>query len=56
MALLALEAFVLLIGAGYAWELVDVLARRTWSPSGVGTGPITPGPRPFVSIHVPTHN
>ncbi|THI94060.1 glycosyltransferase, partial [Nocardioides sp.] len=56
VALVLLEAFVLLIGAGYVWEMVDVLARRTWSTSGLGDGTATPGRRPFVSIHVPTHN
>jgi cellulose synthase/poly-beta-1,6-N-acetylglucosamine synthase-like glycosyltransferase len=54
-ALLLLEAFVLLIGAGYLWELVDVLARRTWSAYVHVDGPAA-GPRPFVSVHVPTHN
>lgn len=56
VALLLLEAFVLLIGAGYVWELVDVLARRTWSAYVDVDQPATRGPRPFVSIHVPTHN
>lgn len=55
-ALLLLEAFVLFIGAGYVWELVDVLARRSWTGQ-VGVGDVRPdGPRPFVSVHVPTHN
>jgi cellulose synthase/poly-beta-1,6-N-acetylglucosamine synthase-like glycosyltransferase len=54
-ALLVLEAFVLLIGAGYLWELVDVLARRTWS-AYVDVARVPVGRRPFVSIHVPTHN
>jgi cellulose synthase/poly-beta-1,6-N-acetylglucosamine synthase-like glycosyltransferase len=53
--LLLLEAFVLLIGAGYLWELVDVLARRTWSVYVDVDRPV-PRPRPFVSIHVPIHN
>lgn len=52
-----LEAFVLLLGVGYVWELVDVLARRVW-PAAVD--PRTDAPRdptyPFVSLHVPTHN
>ncbi|HWJ66965.1 MAG TPA: glycosyltransferase [Nocardioides sp.] len=53
--LVALEAFVLLIGAGFAWELVDVLARRGWSSDEHATA--APGARrPFVSLHVPTHN
>jgi len=51
-----LEAFVFVIGVGYLWEFVDVLARRTWSAYvHVGDQP-TPGVRPFVSLHVPTHN
>ena len=51
-----LEAFIFLIGAGYVWELVDVLARRRWSvhPEHLAA---QPGMRqPFVSLHVPTHN
>jgi cellulose synthase/poly-beta-1,6-N-acetylglucosamine synthase-like glycosyltransferase len=51
-----LEAFVFVIGVGYLWELVDVLTRRSWStyvhPEGSDAG----GHRPFVSLHVPTHN
>lgn len=56
LVLLLVEAFVLLIGASYLWELVDVLARRTWSGHADVSGPVPAGPRPFVSIHVPTHN
>jgi cellulose synthase/poly-beta-1,6-N-acetylglucosamine synthase-like glycosyltransferase len=51
-----LEAFVFLIGVGYLWELVDVLARRTWSSYVDAEGAVATGPRPFVSLHVPTHN
>ncbi|MGB0190409.1 MAG: glycosyltransferase family 2 protein, partial [Nocardioides sp.] len=50
-----LELFVLLLGAGYVWELVDVLARRHWQ----GPTAATPAPgarRPFVSLQVPCHN
>lgn len=54
--LLLLEAFMLLIGAGYVWELVDVLARRTWSSADVSADAPTGTHRPFVSLHVPTHN
>jgi cellulose synthase/poly-beta-1,6-N-acetylglucosamine synthase-like glycosyltransferase len=55
--LLLLEACVLLIGVSYLWELVDVLARRTWSAYvHVDRSSSSDGPRPFVSIHVPTHN
>ncbi|MFJ9392613.1 glycosyltransferase family 2 protein [Nocardioides sp. NPDC101246] len=51
-----LEVFVFLIGVGYLWEMVDVLARRRWR--GWPTrGEHHPGwGRPFVSLHVPTHN
>jgi len=56
LALLLLEAFVFLIGVGYLWEFIDVLARRTWS-AYVDVGRAAPdGARPFVSLHVPTHN
>ena len=54
-ALWCLELFVLLLGAGYVWELVDVLARRCWQ----GPAAATPAPgarRPFVSLQVPCHN
>jgi cellulose synthase/poly-beta-1,6-N-acetylglucosamine synthase-like glycosyltransferase len=51
-----LEAFVFLIGVGYLWELVDVLTRRSWSTYVHPEGSVTGGPRPFVSLHVPTHN
>lgn len=54
--LLLLEAFMLLIGAGYVWELVDVLARRTWSAADVSADAPVGRHRPFVSLHVPTHN
>ena len=53
--LLLLETFVLLIGAGYLWELVDVLTRREWT-AYVDVDRATRVPRPFVSIHVPVHN
>jgi cellulose synthase/poly-beta-1,6-N-acetylglucosamine synthase-like glycosyltransferase len=55
IALLLIEAFVLLIGAGYLWELVDVLARHAWTAYVDVDRPMR-GSRPFVSIHVPTHN
>ncbi|GGO87878.1 hypothetical protein GCM10011584_13550 [Nocardioides phosphati] len=51
-----LEAFVFLIGVGYLWELVDVLARRAWSSYVDTDGALPAGRRPFVSLHVPTHN
>jgi len=51
-----LEAFVFVIGVGYLWEFVDVLARRTWSSYVDLGGVVRRGPRPFVSLHVPTHN
>ncbi|MBG6097678.1 glycosyltransferase [Nocardioides luteus] len=51
-----LEVFVFLIGVGYLWEMVDVLARRRWRGWPV-RGEYHPGwRRPFVSLHVPTHN
>ncbi|UDY24522.1 glycosyltransferase family 2 protein [Nocardioides sp. Kera G14] len=54
--LLVLELFVLLLGVGYVWELVDVLARRRWAdPLAVAAGAGAEH-RPFVSLHVPTHN
>ena len=56
VALLLLEVFVFLIGVGYMWELVDVLARRSWSSYVDLSGPPPAGTRPFVSLHVPTHN
>jgi cellulose synthase/poly-beta-1,6-N-acetylglucosamine synthase-like glycosyltransferase len=51
-----LEAFVFLIGVGYLWELVDVLARRSWSSYVDTDGALPAARRPFVSLHVPTHN
>jgi cellulose synthase/poly-beta-1,6-N-acetylglucosamine synthase-like glycosyltransferase len=56
--------FVYVLALGYLWELVDVLARWDWQrrtelgrdieadpqPRAFG------GRRPFVSLHVPTHN
>ncbi|MDO7869099.1 glycosyltransferase family 2 protein [Nocardioides jiangxiensis] len=51
-----LEAFVFLIGVGYLWELVDVLARRQWSSYVDASGALPTARRPFVSLHVPTHN
>lgn len=51
-----LELFVFVIGVGYLWEMVDVLARRRWRGWPV-RGEHHPGwGRPFVSLHVPTHN
>lgn len=51
-----LEAFVVLIGIGHLWEFVDVLTRRRWigSKNPVRAGGMSA--RPFVSLHVPTHN
>jgi cellulose synthase/poly-beta-1,6-N-acetylglucosamine synthase-like glycosyltransferase len=51
-----LEAFVFLIGVGYLWELIDVLTRRIWSSYVHPDGQRPSGVRPFVSLHVPTHN
>ncbi|MDP3969365.1 MAG: glycosyltransferase, partial [Nocardioides sp.] len=53
LALWTVELFVALLGVGYVWELVDVLARRRWREAGAA--PAT-ARRPFVSLHVPTHN
>ncbi len=50
-----LEVFVFLLAVGYVWELVDVLARREW-PRRVRLPSAGTGVRPFVSLHVPTHN
>ena len=50
-----LEAFVFLLAVGYVWEFVDVVARRQW-PRRMRLPSPTGGPRPFVSVHVPTHN
>lgn len=50
-----LELFVFLLAIGYVWELVDVLARRQW-PRRVRLPAAGNGVRPFVSLHVPTHN
>jgi cellulose synthase/poly-beta-1,6-N-acetylglucosamine synthase-like glycosyltransferase len=59
-----LELFVYVLALGYVWELVDVLARWDWRrrtemrreiEGAPFPGP-PPGPRPFVSLHVPTHN
>lgn len=55
LALWLLEAFVFLIGVGYVWELVDALARRTWSQYVSADGH-DDAAHPFVSLHVPTHN
>ncbi|HEX2896070.1 MAG TPA: glycosyltransferase [Marmoricola sp.] len=55
-----LELFVYVLALGYLWEIVDVLARWDWRrraelrreverPAGASR-------RPFVSLHVPTHN
>ncbi|MGV3563016.1 MAG: glycosyltransferase family 2 protein [Nocardioides sp.] len=54
-ALWLLELFVLLLGAGYVWELVDVLARRHWTGPAAAT-PVPGARRPFVSLHVPCHD
>lgn len=61
--LLVLEAFVFLLATGYIWELVDVLGRWDWRRSAsldhrveAGRHADTTGARPFVSLHVPTHN
>jgi cellulose synthase/poly-beta-1,6-N-acetylglucosamine synthase-like glycosyltransferase len=54
LVLLLLEAFMFLIGVGYLWEFVDVLARREWSAPLATAAPGSA--RPFVSIHVPCHN
>ena len=58
LLLWTLEAFVLLVGLAYVWEFVDVVARRRWDaevdPVAAPAGP--DAPRPFVSLHVPTHN
>lgn len=53
LGLWTVELFVALLGIGYVWELVDVLARRAWRSTGAA--PAT-ARRPFVSLHVPTHN
>lgn len=52
-----LELFVLVLAWGYVWELVDVVARRSW-PRRVTRAERASddGPRPFVSVHVPCHN
>ena len=58
LALWVLEVFVFLIGLGYMWELVDVLARRSW-PAHLDPRTLPEEltrSRPFVSLHVPTHN
>jgi cellulose synthase/poly-beta-1,6-N-acetylglucosamine synthase-like glycosyltransferase len=50
------EAFVVLIGLGHLWEFVDVLTRRQW-PASVDPRHVASGTaRPFVSLHVPTHD
>lgn len=62
LLLWVLELFVFLIGVGYVWELIDVVARRSWtaSPEAHGMGATAPDGtvvrRPFVSLHVPAHN
>ncbi|HEY3013662.1 MAG TPA: glycosyltransferase [Nocardioides sp.] len=52
-----LEVFVFVIGVGYVWEFVDVLTRRAW-PAYVDPKRLSARltARPFVSLHVPTHN
>ena len=52
------ELFVFVLALGYVWELVDVLARRDWR-RGVDLDARprrATRARPFVSLHVPTHN
>ena len=56
VVLLLLEAFVLLLATGHVWELVDVLARRRWRRRLAPADPEPGAARPFVSLHVPTHN
>ena len=55
-----LELFVYVLALGYLWELVDVLARWDWRRRAqLRQGLERPGAasrRPFVSLHVPTHN
>ena len=58
LALWLLELFVFVIGVGYVWEFVDVLARRSW-PGRIDPRALPPQllrGHPFVSLHVPTHN
>ncbi|MFD6177314.1 MULTISPECIES: glycosyltransferase [unclassified Isoptericola] len=50
------EAFVALIGLGHLWEFVDVLTRRQWPASVDPRHTATGSARPFVSLHVPTHD
>jgi hypothetical protein len=50
------EAFVFVLAIGHVWELVDVLARRRWHRRVVTSLPAAGTHRPFVSLHVPTHN
>jgi cellulose synthase/poly-beta-1,6-N-acetylglucosamine synthase-like glycosyltransferase len=54
-ALWLLELFVFVLAVGYMWEFVDVVARRSW-PRRIKLAATSDGFRPFVSIHVPTHN
>jgi cellulose synthase/poly-beta-1,6-N-acetylglucosamine synthase-like glycosyltransferase len=53
-ALLALEAFALLLMVASAHELLDVVGRVRWRRR-VAPAPLPADP-PFVSIHVPTYN
>ncbi|EFQ84007.1 glycosyltransferase, group 2 family protein [Aeromicrobium marinum DSM 15272] len=57
LALWCVEVFVALIGLACAWELVDVTARHRWRPTRDPRQLRRDGRpvRPFVSIHVPTH-
>jgi len=58
LVLWLLEVFVFVIGVGYVWEFVDVLTRRAW-PGYVDPKRLPAEQtiaRPFVSLHVPTHN
>lgn len=59
-ALLVLEVFVFALSLGYLWELVDVLGRWDWrrriEVRHEVAGTHRAAERPFVSVHVPTHN
>jgi cellulose synthase/poly-beta-1,6-N-acetylglucosamine synthase-like glycosyltransferase len=58
LLLWVLEVFVFAIGVAYVWEFVDVVGRRVW-PAKVDTRALSAADkahRPFVSLHVPTHN
>lgn len=55
LVLWTLELFIFVIGVGYVWEFVDVLTRRRWT-GAVDPAIVAGARRPFVSLHVPTHN